>query len=278
VDRRRYRGRAVPTTSKKQRQQQRRKGSAQARQAAARARRRTSRQRWAVIATFLILVLVLGLAQVIDVGGKGRPAPVQLFAPPQGETITGDTPCPDPNGSSPRTTTFEKPPPMCIDPAKSYAAAIETSKGLITLDLDVKNAPKTVNNFVVLSRYHFYDGLPFHRIAVGQFIQGGSPTADSSGGPGYQFEDELPVTPYKIGTMAMANAGPDTNGSQFFFVIGQNGVDVLAPKYSILGQVTQGMSVLASIEKKGSVETGLDPDGGKPTEVITIESVTIKET
>jgi cyclophilin family peptidyl-prolyl cis-trans isomerase len=268
----------VPSTSKKQRQQQRRRSSAQARQAAARAARRTSRRKWAVIATFLIMILVLGLAQVIDVGGKVRNAPVELVAPAQGETVTSDTPCPDPAGGSARTTAFEKPPPMCIDPAKTYAAAIETSKGLITVDLDARNAPKTVNNFVVLSRYHFYDGLPFHRIATGQFIQGGSPTATGSGGPGYEFEDELPVTPYKIGTMAMANAGPDTNGSQFFFVIGAKGVEVLAPKYSILGQTTRGMNVLKAIEKKGSAETGADPDGGRPTEMITIESVTIKET
>ncbi|MEA2702918.1 MAG: hypothetical protein QOD63_863 [Actinomycetota bacterium] len=267
----------MPTTSKKQRQQQRRRSSAKARQAAGRAARRTSRRKWAVIATFLIMILVLGLAQVIDVGGASRDAPVRLVAPAQGASINGDTPCPDASGASLRTTTFEKPPPMCIDPAKSYAAAIETSKGLVTVDLDAKNAPRTVNNFVVLSRYHFYDGLPFHRIAAGQFIQGGSPTATGSGGPGYQFEDELPVVPYKIGTMAMANAGADTNGSQFFFVIGENGVNVLAPKYSILGQVSRGMKVLEAIEKKGSVETGIDPDGGKPTEMITIESVTIKE-
>ncbi len=267
-------------TSKKQRQQQRRRTSAQARQAAAHAARRTSRRKWAIIATFLIMILVLGLAQVVDTGGDLDDGPVNLVAPAQGATITGDTPCPDPDGGSPRTTTFEKPPPLCIDPAKTYAAAIETSKGLITVDLDAKNAPKTVNNFVVLSRYHFYDGLPFHRIAAGQYIQGGSPTATGSGGPGYRFEDETPVTPYRIGTMAMANAGADTNGSQFFFVIGEGGVDVLsqAPNYSILGQVNQGMKVLESIEKKGSVETASDPDSGKPTEMITIESVTIKET
>jgi cyclophilin family peptidyl-prolyl cis-trans isomerase len=270
----------VPSTSKKQRQQQRRRTSAQARQAAARAARRTSRRKWAIIATFLIMILVLGLAQIVDTGRTVTDGPVDLVAPAQGATIAGDTPCPDPNGGSPRTTTFEKPPPLCIDPAKTYAAAIETSKGLITVDLDAKNAPKTVNNFVVLSQYHFYDGLPFHRIAAGQYIQGGSPTATGSGGPGYAFEDETPVTPYKIGTMAMANAGADTNGSQFFFVIGQSGVDVLsqAPNYSILGQVSLGMKVLESIEKKGSAETASDPDSGKPTEMITIESVTIKET
>ena len=117
---------------------------------------------------------------------------------------------------------------MCIDPAKTYAAAIETSKGLITVDLDAKNAPKTVNNFVVLARYHFYDGLPFHRIAAGFVIQGGRPTATGSGGPGLQVRGRAArQRPYKIGTMAMANAGADTNGSQFFFVIGEEGVDVL---------------------------------------------------
>ena len=270
----------MPSTSKKQRQQQRRRSSAQARQAAAQAARRTSRRKWAVVATFLIMILVLGLAQIVDTGGGEQDAPVNLVAPLQGATITGDTPCPDPSGESPRTTAFEKPPPMCIDPTRAYAAAIETSKGLITVDLDVRNAPKTVNNFVVLSRYHFFDGIPFHRIAAGQYIQGGSPTATGSGGPGYQFEDELPVTPYRIGTMAMANAGADTNGSQFFFVIGDRGVDVLQaqPAYSILGQVSQGMNVLEAIEERGSVESATDPNGGLPTEVITIESVTIKET
>src|SRR4051812_22637032 len=128
------------------------------------------------------------------------PAPVAA-----GAKITGDTPCPPADGSAERTTAFEKPPPMCIDAAKTYVATMETDVGTIKIALDPKKAPNTVNNFVVLSRYHYFDGLTFHRVIPGFVDQGGDPQGNGQGGPGYKFADELPKQgEYKIGSLAMA--------------------------------------------------------------------------
>jgi cyclophilin family peptidyl-prolyl cis-trans isomerase len=195
------------------------------------------------------------------------PTPVSV---PAGATISGDTPCPAPDGSSPRTTKFAKAPPMCIDPAKTYTADIRTNKGVITVALDAKAAPQTVNNFVVLSRYHYFDGIGFHRIIPGFVVQGGDPLGSGTGGPGYSFADELPPPgQYKEGSLAMANSGPNTNGSQFFIVTGPNGQS-LQPNFSLFGHVTGGMQVAKAIEAVGTSE-------GTPKERVTIDSVTVKE-
>ena len=113
---------------------------------------------------------------------------------------------------------WNSPPPMTIDPKKNYTATMETSKGTIEIELFAKDAPKTVNNFVFLAREGFYDGVTFHRVIPNFMIQGGDPTGSGRGGPGYKFEDEVRTNPNKHGTgsLSMANAGPNTNGSQFF--------------------------------------------------------------
>ncbi|MDQ2826867.1 MAG: peptidylprolyl isomerase [Actinomycetota bacterium] len=201
-----------------------------------------------------------------------RPVTLQPVAP--GATITGDTPCPAADGSSARTTTFAKAPPTCVIVAKTYVADIQTSKGLMVVNLDVKGATKTVNNFVVLARYHYYDGIAFHRIVPGFVIQGGDPKETGEGNPGYKFEDELPKAgAYKVGSLAMANSGANTNGSQFFIVTGDAGAS-LPPQYSLFGQVTQGLEVVKAIDEVGIPGT----QDGKPSEIVTILSVTIKET
>jgi cyclophilin family peptidyl-prolyl cis-trans isomerase len=199
-----------------------------------------------------------------------------------GQTITGETPCPAADGSSPRTTKFEQPPPMCIDPAKTYTAEVETNKGPITIALDAKAAPKTVNNFVVLARYHFFDNVLCHRILDNFVVQCGDPEGTGSGGPGYTFEDELPTadTPYKAGAVAMANSGPNTNGSQFFIVSSDDGGTRLTPNYSLFGQVTSGMddTVVALNAAAGPEPSADSPAGGTPTkEPIYITGVTITE-
>ena len=131
-------------------------------------------------------------------------------------------------------------------------------------------APRTVNSFVFLARYHFFDGITFHRIIPGFVVQGGDPTGTGTGGPGYRFADELPQPGrYEIGSLAMANAGPDTNGSQFFIISGAQGT-ALPPLYSLFGQAVAGLDVLAAIEATGS-------PSGKPTAGVVIESVTIAE-
>ena len=114
---------------------------------------------------------------------------------------------------------------MCINPEKTYTATMVTSMGTMVIHLNAAQAPKTVNNFVTLARYHYYEGIIFHRIINGFMCQGGDPTGTGRGGPGYRFEDELPAPGrYEIGSLAMANAGPNTNGSQFFIVSGPSGV------------------------------------------------------
>ncbi|HEV2766776.1 MAG TPA: peptidylprolyl isomerase [Acidimicrobiales bacterium] len=181
------------------------------------------------------------------------------------------TPCPEPDGSSPRRTRFDEPPPMCIDPDRRYTAIMETSLGTITIALDPMNAPVTVNNFVTLARYHYYDGVVFHRIIKGFMCQGGDPQGTGRGGPGYTFPDELPRPGrYEVGSVAMANAGPNTNGSQFFIVSGPSGVG-LPPQYSLFGKVVKGLDVVSAME---SVPTG---PGDRPREDVVINSVTIEE-
>ncbi|MGD9797659.1 MAG: peptidylprolyl isomerase [Acidimicrobiia bacterium] len=179
--------------------------------------------------------------------------------------------CPAPDGSSPRVTSFDGPPPMCIDPAKRYTALMSTSMGDLTIALDAVAAPKTVNSFVFLARYHYYEGVVFHRIIQGFVCQGGDPEGTGRGGPGYKFEDELPKAGrYEIGSVAMANAGPNTNGSQFFLISGPSGVS-LPPSYSLFGKIVQGLDVLDRMEK---VPTGA---GDRPREDVVINSVTITE-
>jgi peptidylprolyl isomerase len=181
------------------------------------------------------------------------------------------TECPAADGSSPKKTTFDGPPPMCIDPEKRYSARIETSLGELVVALDPVAAPQTVNNFVVLARYHYYDGVIFHRIIKGFMCQGGDPTGTGTGGPGYTFADELPAPGrYEVGSVAMANAGPNTNGSQFFVVSGPSGVR-LPPQYSLFGKVVKGLDVLSQME---SVPTG---PRDKPQQDLVIRSVTITE-
>ncbi len=180
------------------------------------------------------------------------------------------TPCPAPDGSSPKLQHFDGPPPMCIDTDKRYTAEMVTSKGTLVIALDPIASPKTVNNFVFLARYHYYEGIVFHRVIPGFVLQGGDPTGTGTGGPGYKFEDELPKPGrYELGSLAMANAGPNTNGSQFFVISGPNGVR-LPPQYSLFGKVIDGMDVVAAIDALGS-------QSGKPKELVSINSVTITE-
>jgi peptidylprolyl isomerase len=181
-----------------------------------------------------------------------------------------DTPAPAPDGSSPKLQRFDAPPPMVIDPERRYTATMETSKGTIVIALDPVAAPNTVNNFVFLARYHYFDGIVFHRVIPGFVIQGGDPEGTGRGGPGYRFDDELPRPGrYEIGSLAMANAGPNTNGSQFFIISGPDGMR-LPPQYSLFGSVVSGGEVVSAIDALGS-------RSGAPSERVTIESVTVSE-
>jgi cyclophilin family peptidyl-prolyl cis-trans isomerase len=174
------------------------------------------------------------------------------------------------DGSSPQQRQFDEEPPMVIDADKRYTATMVTSHGTMVIALDALAAPKTVNSFVFLARYHFYDGVIFHRIIPGFVLQGGDPTGTGTGGPGYRFADELPAAGrYQVGSLAMANAGPNTNGSQFFVISGPDGVG-LPPLYSLFGAVVSGGDVVEKINAIGT-------SSGKPKERVVIESVTVSE-
>ena len=184
--------------------------------------------------------------------------------------------CPAADGTSPKTQTFAQAPKQCIDPTKTYTATVTTNKGAYTAVLDAAKAPGTVNNFVALARYHYFDGISCHRAIPGFMVQCGDPEGTGSGGPGYEFGDELPSAgQYQIGSLAMANSGPNTNGSQFFLITGDQGV-ALPPSYSLFGQVTDGLdTTVKSLDAAGNPDQAAN--GVPPKEPLTIESVSITE-
>ena len=171
---------------------------------------------------------------------------------------------------------WKSPPAMEIDPAKRYTATMRTDKGDVTVELFAADAPNTVNNFVFLARQGFYDGVIFHRIINGFMVQTGDPTGTGTGGPGYRFNDEL-TNPrgYSRGTLAMANAGPNTQGSQFFICHG-SGAERLPHNYTIFGKVTDGLDTL---DKIAGVQVRRGPSGeaSSPVDAPRIESITIEE-
>ena len=165
---------------------------------------------------------------------------------------------------------YEAAPEMVIDVGADYRIRVETSLGVIEADLFAREAPVTVNSFVFLARDGYFDGLVFHRVIPGFVAQGGDPRGDGTGGPGYRIEDELEVAErdgYGLGTLAMANSGPDTNGSQFFFTV--DDVD-LPPLYSVFGQVSSGLEVLEAIAEQ---PTG---PGDRPVDDIRIVTIEVE--
>lgn len=181
--------------------------------------------------------------------------------------------CPAADGSAPQKREFKAEPPRCIDLKKIYVAEMVTSEGTMTFDLFAARAPRTVNSFVYLARQKYFDGLNFHRVVKDFVFQGGDPKGDGSGGPGYSFADELPKAgEYKVGSLVMANSGPNTNGSQFFVVTGPNGV-ALPPLYAFFGQLEAGKG--EDVIKKINALSGASD--GPPTKPVTITKVTITE-
>ncbi len=149
-------------------------------------------------------------------------------------------------GTAPKPKTYSSPPPMVIDTSKQYTAIIETEKGNLVLELLASDVPVTVNNFVFLAREGFYNGTTFHRVIPDFMAQGGDPTGTGTGGPGYSFADEFTEHTHVAGALSMANAGPNTNGSQFFITYTpQHSLD---GKHSVFGQLIDGVEVLEKIE------------------------------
>jgi len=249
--------------------------------------------------TGAIGVVALGavlVAALVVTGGAGSAPRVQALA----QATPGATPVGSPVAATPvvaatppvaappcwlseaRTDAgymqWDRPPERTIDPAtRGYVAAMQTSLGTIRLQLLAHEAPTAVNNFICLARIGYYDNSPFHRVLAGFVIQGGDPTGTGAGDPGYQFQDELPVDlAYTRGALAMANAGPNTNGSQFFIVLADLPPD-FPPNYTIFGQVIEGLEVVDQI---AAVPVVANDQGevSRPQTPVTIQTVTIEET
>ena len=274
-------------TEKRQRQKAGRQARLEAEQKAR--KRRVALRR--VITLVIVAVVVVGLSYLIFKPGKKssatptttaasstttKPAPAGGSGDKSPSAITTSADCP-----TSLTTTLNKPsysaaPPMTIDPSKTYTAVVTTDIGPFTIQLDPKTAPKAVNSFVFLAKQHFYDCIIFHRVIKTFMDQTGDPTGTGDGGPGYQFDDELPATAnpqYPLGSVAMANSGPNTNGSQFFIVAGPEG-ESLAPSYTIFGKVISGMSVVDQINAGGSAASS---STGTPVTLHRIISVEVTE-
>jgi cyclophilin family peptidyl-prolyl cis-trans isomerase len=186
---------------------------------------------------------------------------------------------PDP---APEKKTYVEPEQLNLDPTKTYVATFDTTCGEFEVTLDQKTAPQTVNSFVFLAREGFYDGLTFHRVAKDFVVQGGDPTGTGTGGPGYQVPDEPPADGYEKGSVAMANSGPGTTGSQFFVALTDRGAQGLGTSppysYSALGEVTKGFE---NVEKLGSLynrdQNPADPSTQKTAVPLYMFEVTVTE-
>ena len=231
----------------------------------------------------IFIAVVVGVALIISVSGgsdststSDTTVDTTATAPVEGRAITGDTPCPAVDGSEARAATFENAPSNCLDASKTYTAVVTTNKGEFSIVLDQNKAPLAANSFVTLARYKYFDNTQCHRAILDFVVQCGDPTATGSGGPGYSFADELPQAgEYKLGSIAMANSGPNTNGSQFFIITGDQGI-TLPPSYTLFGQVTSGIDTTVP-----ALNAASNPDpaanGVPPLETITIVSVVITE-
>jgi cyclophilin family peptidyl-prolyl cis-trans isomerase len=227
-----------------------------------------------VIAVALVVALIGGVVAFAAFTGTETP-PAASGTPTTEPVACGATAPADANGQ-PRE--FAKPPPMKIDPKKTYTATLDTSCGTIAIQLLADRAPETVNSFVFLARKKYFDGTYFHRIDTGiDIIQGGDPTGTGNGGPGYTIPDELTGDEsYGPGVVAMANAGPNTGESQFFIVYGPKGHDLdSAPNYTIFGQVVKGLGVVKRIANIPVENPSAGPAGQQPTETVYVDTVTV---
>ena len=196
---------------------------------------------WIAGSAGVVILIIIGVVLALNAGGRATPeaTPVAEAPPPANLNM--------PANPVERNGMYAAPPPLTIDPAKQYIATIETEKGNIVAELYADRVPNTVNNFVFLAREGFYDNTTFHRVITDFMAQAGDPTGTGMGGPGYQFADEFDptLTHDGPGILSMANAGPGTNGSQFFITYAAT--PWLDGGHSVFGRVTEGLDVLYSI-------------------------------
>jgi len=255
-------------------------------------KRRRQRKRHALIAVVLAVVAIgagVAFAAIVG-GGKAKTRASGTPTPPVSPTAAPSTVTPSPGPSTvacgakaPKDATTPKPqfsaaPPMQIDTNKTYLATFKTSCGTIVVKLLASQAPQTVNSFVFLADKGYFDGTRIHRLDTSiDVIQGGDPTGTGSGGPGYSIPDELTgKESYGPGVLAMANAGPNTGGSQFFIITGPKGHKLDAnPNYTIFGQVVQGLGVAKKIQNLPIQDPSAGIAGQQPKDAVYIESITI---
>ena len=271
-------------TDKRERQ----RAGREARRAEARAAQKRAQRRRQIMSIVALLAVVIGIGLFINLSGDDGETDVATDAT---TTTAGDDDaaaagpagdaqeCPPEEGVDEPVRRFENGPPKdCLTEGTDYSAVVETDVGSFTIDLFEEKAPKTVNNFVFLSRYGAYEDVPFHRVIQDFVVQGGDVALQNgTGDAGYKFDDELPdPSEYEAGSVAMANSGPNTNGSQFYIVTSEQGAETLVQavggeaKYSLFGKVTEGMDVIKKIEADGS-------QSGTPAVVHKIVNVTIEE-
>lgn len=218
-----------------------------------------------IISVGAIIIILLG---VMVMRKQATPLPAPEESPVETQTPPSSMPTP----STP-TPTVTAPQGITIDVSKQYSAILHTTKGDMTVELAASATPKTVNNFVYLARQKFYDNTIFHRAIKGFMIQGGDPLGNGTGGPGYRFDDEPFTGQYAQGTIAMANAGANTNGSQFFIMHADY---PLPPNYVIFGKVTKGLEVVDAIAT-APVTMSDSGENSKPVEPVTVTSVEVLE-
>lgn len=230
------------------------------------------------IVFILVIVILTALSLISFKSNKTPSTPTAIEPTPEQEIATssantlGTTSMPSNQPSTPPRPT-SNPQVMHIDSNKNYTATLKTTAGEVVIALNTKATPVTVNNFVTLARNAFYNNTIFHRIIKGFMIQGGDPKGDGTGGPGYRFDDEPFDGEYTRGTVAMANAGPNTNGSQFFIMH----ADYALPKnYVIFGKVTQGMDVVDKIAT-APVSAGPSGEESKPVNTVSVTSIEISK-
>ena len=225
-----------------------------------------ARYPWAITLILLVILASVGMLYYFHVGpfAPSRPKPPVAAVSPclkLVKQVTDLSPAPGAVTFDSTPRSYPQAPAMTIDTQKIYCAGINTNRGLIVLELDPQLAPNTVNNFVFLAQHHFYDGLTFHRVVPGFIIQAGDPKGNGSGGPGYKFNDEPVKGNYTLGTVAMANAGPNTNGSQFFICTADD-TQKLQKQYNLFGRVVSGLNVAQMIQGPGDAPNtkNIQPD------------------
>ena len=274
-------------TEKRERQRANRQLKAEEQQ---REERRDQVRSYGYIAAIVGVLVVAALALFALAGGDDEPATETEAAADgdaaedasadesteeaatEAEPAAEPLPCPAEDGSSAQVLEFPAPPPDCLVEGASYTAVFDTTAGEIVAELDAETAPVSVNNFVYLARYHYYDDTLFHRVIEDFVIQGGDPVGEpaGTGTPGYNIGEEPPEPGgYEVGSLAMAKrSAPNTTGAQFFIITGEDGA-ALPNQYSLFGQVTEGLDVATQIQ---TVETG---DADRPVDDVIVNSITI---